>query len=308
MKSTILTIVLLLVLGVVIPSSITAADPIELKVWPNGAPGETGDIGPQRELPPRGEKKVIRLTDVSEPTITVYQPPKEKANGCCVVICPGGGYQILAWDLEGTEIAKWLNSIGVTGVVLKYRVPRRDKESPHVAPLQDAQRAIRLVRKNAENWGIDPSRVGVLGFSAGGHLTVMTGTQWDETTYKQVDEADRLSCRPDFLIPIYAAYLGDKKDDTKLSGSLRITKETPPTFMAVTLDDKMRGLHAALLLAELKKVGVPAEAHIFVKGGHGYGLRPSENAVSGWPSLCEKWLRTQGFLNGSGSKSQQDKR
>jgi len=297
MKPILLPIIVALAHTMAPSPALRGAERVELKIWPNGAPGETGEIGPERELSPRGEKKVIRLTDVSEPTITVYQPPEDKANGCCVVICPGGGYHILAWDLEGTEVAEWLNSIGVTAVVLKYRVPRRDKESPHVAPLQDAQRAIRLVRKNAKDWGVDPSRIGVLGFSAGGHLTVMTGTEWDQTAYKPVDEADRLSCRPDFLIPIYAAYLGDKKDDTQLSSSLRITKETPPTFMAVTLDDKMRGLHAGLLLAELKKAGVPAEAHIFVKGGHGYGLRPSALAVSGWPKLCEQWLRTQGLLN-----------
>lgn len=303
MKTILLPIIVALAHTVAPSPALRAAERMELKIWPDGAPGETGDIGPERELPPRGEKKVIRLTDVSEPTITLYQPPEDKANGCCVVICPGGGYSILAWDLEGTEVAEWLNSIGVTGVVLKYRVPRRDKESPHVAPLQDAQRAIRLVRKNAKDWGVDPARVGVLGFSAGGHLTVMTGTQWDQTTYEPVDEADRLSCRPDFLIPIYAAYLGDKKDDTKLSSTLRITKETPPTFMAVTLDDKMRGLHAGLLLAELKKAGVPAEAHIFVKGGHGYGLRPSELAVSGWSKLCEQWLQTQGLLSSSNSES-----
>lgn len=294
-----ITLPISLLLVTVVCPNLTAVERLELKLWPGKAPGETGDIGPERELPDRGGKPVVRLTDVSEPTITVFQPPKEKANGCCVVVCPGGGYHILAWDLEGTEVAQWLNSIGVTGVVLKYRVPRRDEESPHAAPLQDAQRAIRLVRKNAEDWGIDPSRVGVLGFSAGGHLTVMAGTQWDQATYEKVDEADRLSCRPDFLIPIYAAYLGDKKDDTKLSSALRISKETPPTFMTVTLDDKMRGLHAGLLLAELKKAGVAAEAHIFVKGGHGYGLRPSDDAVSGWPKLCEQWLKSQGLLSPS---------
>ena len=294
MHSTVVPLVVLL--SLVTPSWISAADRVELKLWPDGAPGETGDIGPERELPPRGTKKVIRLTDVSEPTITLFQPPKAQANGCCVVVCPGGGYGILAWDLEGTEVAAWLNSIGVTAVLLKYRVPRRSNEEPHAAPLQDAQRALRLVRKNAQDWSVDPKRIGVLGFSAGGHLTVMTGTNWERSTYEKVDEADELSCRPDFLIPIYAAYLGDKQDDTKLSSALRITKETPPTFMAVTLDDKMRGLHAGLLLAEFKKAGVSAEAHIFVKGGHGYGLRPSDNAVSTWPSLCAHWLRTQNLL------------
>lgn len=296
MRSSFLPTLTVLILSSVVPGIAFSAEKTELKVWPDGAPGETGDIGPERELPPRGEKKVTRITDVSEPTLTVFQAPEEKANGCSVVVCPGGGYNILAWDLEGTEVAEWLNSIGVTAVVLKYRVPRRDKESPHVAPLQDAQRAIRLVRQNAKKWNIDPKRVGVLGFSAGGHLTVMTGTKWDQQTYEKVDEADRLSCRPNFLVPIYAAYLGDKNDDTKLSDSLRITKETPPVFMTVTLDDKMRGLHAGLLLAELKKAGVSAEAHIFVEGGHGYGLRPSDKAVSKWPMLCEHWLRTEGFL------------
>ncbi len=136
----------------------------------------------------------------------------------------------------------------------------------------------------------------MLGFSAGGHLTVMTGTHWDETTYDPVDTADDLSSRPDFLIPIYAAYLGDKQDPMKLSPLVRVTEKTPPTFMAVTYDDKERGAQAALLLAELYKKGVPAELHVFWKGGHGYGLRPSDDPVSGWPKLCEQWMRAAGFL------------
>ena len=275
-----------------------AAGNVTLKLWPNGAPGETGDIGPEREVPPKeGQTKVIRLTDVSEPAITLYRAPKTKANGTAVVIAPGGGYNILAWDLEGTEIAEWLNSIGVAAVILKYRVPRRDKENPHRVPLQDAQRAMRLVRQNAEAWGIAPNRVGMLGFSAGGHLTVMTGTHWGETTYDRIDAADDLSSRPDFLIPIYPGALGDKEDPMKLSPLVRITEKTPPTFMAVTYDDKDRGAQAALMLVELKKKGVPAELHIFSKGGHGYGLRPSENPVSGWPKLCEQWMRASGLFD-----------
>ncbi|MDH3584655.1 MAG: alpha/beta hydrolase [Phycisphaerae bacterium] len=267
-----------------------------LQVWPSGAPGETGNIGEEKILPDRGTKKVIRVTNVTKPTLTLFQPPSGKANGCGVVICPGGGYNILAWDLEGTEVAQWLNSIGVTAVVLKYRVPRRDQDQPHSAPLQDAQRAIRLVRKNAANWGIDPDRLGLLGFSAGGHLTVMAGTHWDQTTYERIDKADDLSCRPDFLIPIYAAYLGAKEDPTKLSPLVQITKQTPPTFMAVTLDDKHRGLHAALVLVELKKAGVPAELHVYTKGGHGYGLRPSDHPVSTWHQRCGEWLQASGLL------------
>lgn len=279
---------------------LAADDHPVFKLWPIGAPGETGDAGDEHRLPPREEaSKVIRLTNVTGPTLTLYPAPESSANGAAVVICPGGGYNILAWDLEGTEIAGWLNSIGVTAVILKYRVPRRDDDEPHKAPMQDGQRAMRLVRHNAKAWGIDPRRIGMLGFSAGGHLTVMTGMYWDASSYDPVDEADQLSSRPDFMIPIYAAYLGGKKDGTKLNSLVRVNAQTPPTFMAVTWDDDNRGLHAALLLAELKKAGVPAEAHIFSKGGHGYGLRPSDNPVSGWPQLCEKWMRTSGLLKPS---------
>ncbi|MBN2475420.1 MAG: alpha/beta hydrolase [Pirellulales bacterium] len=271
-----------------------AAAPAEVKLWPNGVPGEAEEPGETKAQP--GNDSVLRVTYVGDPTITIYRAPRETANGCAVVICPGGGYNILAWDKEGTEIAEWLNSIGVTGIVLKYRVPRRDSAQPHKAPLQDAQRAIRLARRNAEAWAIDPQRVGILGFSAGGHLTVMAGTHWDETTYEKVDDADQLSCRPDFMVPVYAAYLGAKDNPWGLDPLVRVTDKTPPTFMAVTLDDKHRGAHAALLLVELKKVGVPAELHVYAKGGHGYGLRPSDNPVCTWPERCADWMRSSGLL------------
>jgi acetyl esterase/lipase len=276
------------------PAALPEGD-LTLKLWPGRAPGDTADFGPERDEPGKpGQRPVKRLTGVTEPGITLFRAPRP--NGAGVLIAPGGGYNILAWDLEGTEVAAWLNSIGVTAVVLKYRVPRRDKDSPHAAPLQDAQRAIRLTRQHARAWGIDPQRLGMLGFSAGGHLTVMAGTHWDEQTYEPVDEADKLSCRPDFLIPIYAAYLGDPQEPMKLSSLVRVTEKTPPVFMAVTYDDENRGAQAALLLAELKKHNVPAELHVFLKGGHGYGLRPSEDPVSGWPRLCEQWLRASGWL------------
>lgn len=239
-----------------------AAAEVTVKLWPGRAPGDAVDYGPEREEPPKeGQRKVIRLTGVSEPSITLFRAARP--NGAAVLIAPGGGYNILAWDLEGTEIAAWLNSIGVTAVVLKYRVPRRDKDTPHTAPLQDAQRAMRLTRQNAKAWGIDASRLGMLGFSAGGHLTVMAGTHWDETTYEAIDGADQLSCRPDFLVPIYAAYLGDPQDPMRLGPLVRVTEKTPPVFMAVTYDDENRGAQAALLLVELKRKGVPAELHVF---------------------------------------------
>jgi acetyl esterase/lipase len=274
---------------------LAAEDRVELKLWPDGAPGETAELPPET-APATGDPPVTRVANVSAATIRLFRPAAGKANGCGVVICPGGGYSILAFDLEGTEIAEWLNSIGVTAVVLKYRVPRRDKDEPHKAPLQDVQRAIRLVRQNAKDWGIDPGRLGVLGFSAGGHLTVMAGTHWDETTYGKIDAADDLSCRPDFLVPVYPAYLGDKDDPSTLSPLVRVNAQTPPTFIAVTWDDKDRAIEAASMLVALKKAGVPAELHVFSRGGHGYGLRPSDNPVSTWPKLCEDWMRVSGLL------------
>ena len=267
-----------------------------LEVWPGDVPGETEDIGEETATTSGQPRSVTRIKNVSQPTITVFRAPPDTANGCAVVVCPGGGYNILAYDLEGTEIAQWLNSIGVTAVVLKYRVPRRDKEQPHTAPLQDVQRAIRLVRKNSQQWGVDPARVGVLGFSAGGHLTVMAGTHWDRTTYEPVDEADSQSCRPDFLVPIYPAYLGDKENPSQLSPLVRVNQKTPPTFVAITQDDSDRAIYAALLLVALKRADVPAELHIYSRGGHGYGLRPSDNPVSSWPKRCEDWMRVSGFL------------
>jgi acetyl esterase/lipase len=267
-----------------------------LKVWPGAVPGETTEIGEETAVASGSPKPITRVSNVSQPTIALYRAPADKANGCAVVICPGGGYSILAYDLEGTEVAQWLNSIGVTAVLLKYRVPRRDKDQPHTAPLQDAQRAIRLTRQNAKDWGIDSERIGVLGFSAGGHLTVMTGTHWDESTYDAIDEADRLSCRPDFLIPIYPAYLGDRENPAQLSPLVRVNEQTPPTFIAITQDDKDRAIYAALLLVALKKANVPAELHIYSQGGHGYGLRASDNPVSSWPKRCEDWMRISGLL------------
>jgi acetyl esterase/lipase len=274
----------------VVPAAVELKPLAEVKLWPRSAPGEKGPVGPETVQPPQaGARPVIRLTNVSEPSIAVYRPAKAGPGGTAIVVCPGGGYRILARDLEGTEIAAWLNSIGVTAVVLKYRVPQREHDPAHDLPLQDAQRAIRLVRKNARAWGIREDRVGILGFSAGGHLAVMAATRWQSPAYEPADDADRFSARPDFVIPIYPAYL-------ERTGALGISADTPPAFIAVTWDDANRGADAALAFAEWKKNKVPAELHIFSRGGHGYGLRPSEDPVSGWPKLCEAWLRVSGLL------------
>ena len=240
---------------------------------------------------------------VDTPTLTVYEAPRESANGTAVVVCPGGGYNILAWQHEGLEIAEYFNQMGVTAFVLKYRVPRRISDNIHWEPMQDVQRAIRVVRNQSKNenpFNVDPDRIGVLGFSAGGHLTVMSGVQYETKCYEPIDKADQESARPDFICPIYAAYLGDKYDDKKkaaLGPLVTVTKETPPTFMAVTADDALRGAQSAMLFVRLKEHGVNAEVHVYSKGGHGYGLRPSDNPVSNWGDRLEEWMKVSGFLN-----------
>ena len=270
-----------------------AGEPIELKIWPDGAPGEPAGIEAKKK-PTTDDGSTVRIAYVDEPTLTLYKP--EQPNGTGVIIFPGGGYNILAWNKEGTEIAEWFNSLGVTAAVLKYRVPRRDGAEPHPWPLQDARRAMRVTRQHAGDWGIDPKRLGVLGFSAGGHLSVMLASHWAAEDYPAVDDADKLSAEPNFVIPIYPAYLGDEKDKDRLSPLVKVTEDTAPMFIAITHDDADRPVYAALLYVALKRAKVPAELHIYGRGGHGYGLRPSANAVSTWPKRCEEWLRSMELL------------
>ena len=294
-----LTLTLLLALAAVA----IADDKPVVTLWPHGLPKDALPIAPDQIAQLQAKQTPERITYVAEPTLTIYRAPAGIANGCGIVICPGGGYNILAWDLEGLELAEWFNSCGVTAAVLKYRVPRRDPKRPHWEPLQDAQRAIRIVRQSATDWDVDPHRIGILGFSAGGHLTVMAGTHFDETTYDRVDAADDLSARPDFMCPIYAAYLGNEYQDNvpEIGSLVKITKETPPTFLAVTLDDSYRGVQSAMLLARFKEVGVPAEAHIYSLGGHGYGIRPSANPVSTWNQRLQDWMQASGLLKKPGT-------
>jgi acetyl esterase/lipase len=215
------------------------SDPIPL--WPKGAPNEKGNVGEEHDTTtPKGElvagKRVIRLANVRQPTITLYRPSKGKANGAAVGVCPGGGYSILAMDLDGTEICAWLNSIGVTGVVLKYRVPQRPGDKNHNLPLQDAQRALGLVRLHAQEWNLDPKRIGVSGFSAGGHLTANLSNNYDQRAYEAVDDAEQVSCRPDFSMPTYPAYLVLKNQNSQLAPELKVTPNTPPAFLIQTED------------------------------------------------------------------------
>ena len=291
MRST--TYGLLLVISFATP--LTAQAPAEVKLWPDGLPPGAVELSLERIDQLRKQDTADRVHYVGDPTITVLRPAN--ANGCAVVIFPGGGYNILAWPKEGIEIGQWFSSIGVTAGVVKYRVPRRHPEHPHFEPLQDAQRAIRWMRHHAADLKIDAQRLGVLGFSAGGHLTIMAGVHGDDPSYEPRDVIDRQSCRPDFMCPIYAAYLGNGyNDDVAELGSLvRITAKIPPTFLSVTADDRMRGAQSALLFVELQKAGVPAELHVFGKGGHGYGIRGSKPA-SKWHLALQAWLRDQGLL------------
>lgn len=293
------TLLVLLTLSLTLSVADTSrgAAPVEpIPLWPDAAPGEVGDIGPEHEQPLRPGDSTIRVANVTCPTLTVFLPTPEKNTGAAVVICPGGGYNILAFNKEGTEVAEWLNSLGVAGILLKYRVPARKDRPRFEAPLQDAQRALGIVRQRAKAWKIDPGRIGILGFSAGGHLAATLSNQHAKRTYPRIDEADDLSCRPNFALLIYPAYLVESKEDNTLAPEVRVTSETPPTFLIQTEDDAVRVECSLFYYLALKNAKVPAEMHLYPDGGHGYGLRPSAHTVSSWPGRAEHWLRALDVL------------
>lgn len=274
-----------------------AAEPLTLKLWPKGAPEPAGfKSEPEKVMPPKDEKDVKRVTNVTEPTITVYKP--EKPNGSAVIVCPGGGYRILAIEHEGTQVCEYLNTLGVTAVLLKYRVPARSGENPSKEPLQDAQRAMGLVRKNAAAWGIKPDRVGILGFSAGGHLTVMATLHANERTYDNDPALDVDDATPSFSIPVYPAYLVSKEDTFKLLPEVKVTDKSPPMCLVHAGDDKgvTSSSSSALLYLEYKKLGLPAELHIYAKGGHGFGMRKTGLPVADWLVRVGEWMRSMGYL------------
>ncbi|HZL38543.1 MAG TPA: alpha/beta hydrolase [Tepidisphaeraceae bacterium] len=271
-----------------------AADaPAVIDIWPAGkVPGNPKEPAAEKMEDSGGVK---RVSNVSKPTLTVFRPAKDKDTGAAVVICPGGGYSILAWDLEGTEVAQWLNSAGVTGIILKYRVPAH-YEKPHgFAPLVDAQRAMSLVRSNAKEWGIDPTRIGMLGFSAGGNLTALACTNYDKRSYDPIDDIDQASCRPDFGVLCYPAWLIDDKTH-QLKDQFRVNKKTPPMFFVHAGDDGITADNSAVMYMALHDAKLPAELHIYSKGGHGFGLRPTDKPVSTWPKRCEAWMKSLGLL------------
>ncbi len=279
-----------------------AADkPLVLDLWPGSPPGEPKPLAEEEKdtTGPKGDlvagKRVIRLGNVSKPTLTVYRPAGERNTGAAVVVCPGGGYHILALDLEGTEVCEWLTSRGVTAVLLKYRVPAPLNSKRRLAPLQDAQRAISLVRSRAKEWNVDPKRIGILGFSAGGSLAARTATGWAKRSYEGIDSADEASCRPDFAILVYPAYLIDEKKGG-LIADLPVTKETPSMFLVHAADDPLPAENSVQMYRALRRVKVPAELHIYASGGHGYGLRKTDKPCTRWPERCADWLKAQKWL------------
>jgi len=242
-------------------------------------------------------KPVVRLTNVSNPTITLYSP-SGKSGGAAVVVFPGGAYRVLAIDLEGTEVCDWLTSIGVACVLLKYRVPDSGPLPKSSAALEDAQRAVGMVRAHAAEWQIDPRRVGVLGFSAGAHLAAALSTHFEQRIYKSVDDADQMSCRPDFAVLVYPGYLALSEQNFAANPEIHITDKTPPTFIVQTEDDPVHVENSTVYFLELKQAKVPVEMHLYAQGGHGYGLRRTELPVTAWPELVEKWMRTIHVMRG----------
>lgn len=304
------------------------------EVWPGEVPGEGNAlIGPERvrdpsEAPTQDAKWI---TSVSRPTLSVFSPTPEQNTGVAMVICPGGGYWNLAWDLEGEEVAAWLNRVGITGIVLKYRVPRRPgqpEKLPAPGPLLDAQRALSLARSKAEEWNIDPERIGIVGFSAGGHLAMAAATNFDCRAYIPIDPIDEVSCRPDFTVAVYPGYLVEQRpagaeiNQDTLAPYMRIPPNTPPVLLVHASDDAMAGAENSVVMYQaLKRAGVPAELHIYASGGHGFGVRTAgaiawstsdrqgnkgeaaplrmrtpDLPSSTWPERCMDWLRDLGQL------------
>ena len=281
--------------------------PQVLELWPGKVPDEPGNVGPEKvhmsKILDRKQVEVTEatrlLTSVTRPTLTIYRPAKEKDTGTVVLICPGGGYWDLYWQLEGEEVADWLNSLGVTGVIVKYRVPRRPDEpkgEPARRPLQDAQRAVSLVRSKAKEWGINPERIGMVGFSAGGHLAIATATSFEKRTYTSVDAIDNISCRPNFAMLAYPGYL-KPKDKDELSPGLHIPPGTPPVFLAHGGEDLISPpAHSVVMYQALQRAGIPAELHIYTGAAHDFGVRKSDQPCSTWTLAAADWMKQIGML------------
>lgn len=296
-----------------------AGDPTTIDVWAEKPPG---DVGAAAAAPEQWQGK--RVTNVSHPTLEIFRPEKEKDSGVAVIVCPGGGYKALMMDYEGEDVARWLNTIGVTGIVLKYRLPAPEGTPKYLPALQDAQRSVSLVRSKAKEWGLDEHRIGMLGFSAGAHLTAATSTNFDRRAYAPADAVDKVSCRPDFAIVVYPGGVVQKSAEHaatqpassapatapagapdaaegelingRLAPEIRPTSQTPPTFICQANDDRVNAENSVFYYLALKRAGVPVELHIYAAGGHGFGIRATGKPVASWPERCAEWMKNQGIL------------
>lgn len=265
-----------------------AGEPEIVKLWPSGAPDLASGIGAETLQPDKGDG-VKRLTNVTDPRFELYRP--EHPNGTAVVVCPGGGYNILAFTHEGTEVCSWLNGLGVTAALLKYRVPnQRD------GAFQDVQRAIGIVRSRAKDWTLAADRIGVLGFSAGGHLAARISTHAGARTYARVDAADDASCRPDFSVLVYPAYLLTTNAGPDMALSLPAGAGSPPAFLVHAADDGIPADNSLFYYRALRQAKIPAELHVYAKGGHGFGMKPAPPSVRTWPDRCADWMRDMGLV------------
>jgi acetyl esterase/lipase len=286
----------------------------QIPIWPGVAPDAQTAAGPETATMTGHDHLIagrpyLSVANVSVPTMTVYSP-NGKNTGLAVVVFPGGGYHILAIDLEGTEVCDWLASNGITGVLLKYRVPgggvdpktgiyKSGAYPDNRMALEDAQRTLGLVRLHAAEWHIDAHKIGVLGFSAGGHLVAATSTHFDKRVYPAIDSADQESCRPDFAVALYPGHMSEHTSKPwQLNPYVPVTANTPPTFLLMNEDDHVDGVDNALIYyMALKQAGVPVEMHLYAQGGHGFGLRQTELPATRWPTLVQTWLRTIGMIS-----------
>ncbi|WP_425617462.1 alpha/beta hydrolase [Anatilimnocola sp. NA78] len=293
-----------LILVCLAASLASAAEPQVINLWPAKAPGEVKELPAEQDVNKPtdalvGARKIIKLTNVTTPQLAVFEPPTEKHTGCALIICPGGGHHILAYDHEGTECAEYFAARGVTAFVLKYRVPFRNPEKRWEAAVQDAQRAVSLVRSRASEWKLDPAQIGILGFSAGGETAGLTAILHQQRQYEAIDKTDEASCRPDFAALIYAGGFENKKQPWTLQEHVKVDASTPPMFFVHAQDDNVSVANSVLVFTELKKAKIPAELHVYATGGHGYGMRQTGHPVNEWPARCADWLVNQGFNKAS---------
>jgi len=279
----------------VISSLAASAAPLTLPLWTGEVPGEKDQKVGEEKVEDRNNDGITRTSNVSKPTITVYPASANNANGAAVIVAPGGGYGILASKHEGTDVCDWLNEIGVTAILLKYRVPRRANLEKHHAPMQDAQRAVSLVRSKAAEWNIDPNRIGLLGFSAGGHLTATVLTS-DGSVSFPMEDVDKHSPIPDFGLLIYPAYLKSEKDPNKLVPEVSVDKNTPPSFVVIAHGDSRFVEGAALYYLAMQRAKRQCELHIYGKGGHGYGMKEIPERVGEWTTQAAGWMKETGLL------------